>query len=181
MHFFQDSLDSCGIQDPCPFSIEDVLKCEDAFKEGYTVAIRGMEFRFESLAAIADGLASFFGQPSVGANMYLTPPNSQGLTRHYDDHCVFVCQLVGTKKWRLFPQSNLQLPRLYDPLGRLHGSEVQSSTAEGQQVLLREGDILYIPRGVLHEACTESASFDGSSDGYSLHLTLGIEVEPPFE
>ncbi|PQQ12936.1 uncharacterized protein Pyn_35341 [Prunus yedoensis var. nudiflora] len=126
VHFFQESLNSCCIEDPHYFTIEEVLKCQEAYKEGYTIALRGMEFRFEILAAIADELASLFGQPSVGANMYLTPPNSQGLACHYDDHCVFVCQLVGTKQWRLFPQSNVQLPRLYDPLDRLHGSEVQN-------------------------------------------------------
>ncbi|CAL2225728.1 unnamed protein product [Prunus armeniaca] len=180
VHFFQESLNSCCIKDPHYFTIEEILKCQEAYKEGYTIALRGMEFRFESLAAIANELASLFGQPSVGANMYLTPPNSQGLARHYDDHCVFVCQLVGTKQWRLFPQSNVQLPRLYDTLDWLHDSEVQNSMAECKQFLLREGDILYIPRGILHEACTENISFDGS-DGYSLHLTLGIEVEPPFE
>lgn len=112
--------------------------------------------------------------------MYLTPPNSQGLVCHYDDHCVFVCQLVGNKKWRVSSQSNVQLPRLYDPLDRLHGSEVQNSMDDCNQFLLKEGDILYIPRGVLHEACTENIIFDGSAS-CSLHLTLGIEVEPPFE
>ncbi|PQP96804.1 hypothetical protein Pyn_19550 [Prunus yedoensis var. nudiflora] len=97
VHFFQESLNSCCIEDPHYFTIEEVLKCQEAYKEGYTIALRGMEFRFESLAAIADELAFLFGQPSVGANMYLTPPNSQGLARHYDDHCVFVCQLLGTR------------------------------------------------------------------------------------
>ncbi|XP_022718183.1 uncharacterized protein LOC111276700 isoform X6 [Durio zibethinus] len=42
------------------------------------------------------------------------------------------------------------------------------------------GDVLYIPRGFPHEACTHYSSPDGSA-GLSLHLTLGIEVEPPFE
>lgn len=180
VHFFLDSLASCCTKDPHYFSTEDVSKCEEAYKEGYTVALRGMEFRFDSVSAVADGLASLFGQPSVGANMYLTPPNSQGLACHYDDHCVFVCQLVGNKNWRVASQSNVQLPRLYDPLDRLHGSEVQNSMDDCNQFLLKEGDILYIPRGVLHEACTENVIFDGSAS-CSLHLTLGIEVEPPFE
>jgi lysine-specific demethylase/histidyl-hydroxylase NO66 len=29
----------------------------------------------------------------VGANTYLTPPNSQGFAPHYDDVEVFVCQV----------------------------------------------------------------------------------------
>ena len=67
------------------------------YKEGYTVALRGLEFRYQSIAAIADKLEVMFGSPSVGANLYLTPPNSQGLMCHFDDHCVFVCQIFGSK------------------------------------------------------------------------------------
>ncbi|KAM4097871.1 hypothetical protein ACJW30_07G034800 [Castanea mollissima] len=179
VHFFQESLDSCCKKD-CQFlNIDDFLKCEEAYKEGYTVALRGMEFRFKCIAAIANGLASIFGQPSVGVNMYLTPPNSQGLARHFDDHCVFVFQLFGTKQWTVFSQPNVQLPRLYGP-DRLHEAEVENSVTKCRKILLKEGDILYIPRGVLHEACTDNGG-PNESTACSLHLTLGIEVEPPFE
>ncbi|KAH7544741.1 hypothetical protein FEM48_Zijuj01G0018400 [Ziziphus jujuba var. spinosa] len=177
-HFFQFASKSCCLNDSQTFKLDDVLKCGEAYQAGYTIALRGMEFRFESIAAIADGLASLFGQPSVGVNMYLTPPNSQGLARHYDDHCVFVCQLLGTKKWKVFSKSNSQLPRLYDPIDSLHCPEAENSTAACTLFSLGEGDVLYIPRGFPHEACTNSG--DGYS-GFSLHLTFGIEVEPPFE
>ncbi|XP_024020698.1 uncharacterized protein LOC21396255 [Morus notabilis] len=177
-HFFPFVLESHFAEDSHIFNLDDISKCEEAFREGYTVALRGMEFRFSTIAAIADGLASLFGQPSVGANMYLTPPDSQGLARHYDDHCVFVCQLFGTKKWKVFSQSNLQLPRLYNPLPNPLCSEVDSLVSGREQFTLTQGDILYVPRGFLHEAYTEPAT---ASSGYSLHLTFGIEVEPPFE
>jgi hypothetical protein len=180
VHFFQESLDSCCKKGSHIFNIDEVKKCEEAYKEGYTVAVRGMEFRFESIAAIANGLASLFGQPSVGVNMYLTPPNSQGLARHFDDHCVFVCQLFGTKQWTVFPQPNVQLPRLYDPPDSLYVAEAEVSVAECRKISLKEGDILYVPRGFPHEACTDNGGPNGSA-GCSLHLTLGIEVEPPFE
>ncbi|GAV59726.1 Cupin_4 domain-containing protein [Cephalotus follicularis] len=180
VHFFRDCSDSCYSKGPLYICIEDIMKCEDAFREGYTIALRGMEFRFKSIAAIADGLASLFGQPSVGANIYLTPPNSQGLARHYDDHCVFVCQLFGTKQWKISCHPNMQLPRLYDSLDSLQSSENETSMAACTQISLREGDILYIPRGFSHEALTENCEQSGSA-GFSLHLTLGIEVEPPFE
>ncbi|XP_035549242.1 uncharacterized protein LOC109008174 isoform X2 [Juglans regia] len=75
---------------------------------------------------------------------------------------------------------NAQLPRLYDPLDSLPGVEAEVSVAECREILLKEGDILYIPRGFPHEACTDSGGSNGSA-GFSLHLTLGIEVEPPFE
>lgn len=178
-HFFPRISDSCDVRAPYLIYADDISKCEKAYKEGYTIALRGVEFRFECLATIVDGLASLFGQPSVGANIYLTPPSSQGLARHYDDHCVFVCQVFGAKQWKIFEPS-LQLPRLYHSCDIINGVEAESSMAECRQFSLREGDILYIPRGFPHEACTEDEAPTGSV-GFSLHLTLSIEVEPPFE
>ncbi|XP_022718181.1 uncharacterized protein LOC111276700 isoform X4 [Durio zibethinus] len=107
VRFFEENVDSCFVKAPQILCADDILKFEEAYNKGYTIALRGMEFRFENFALIADGLASVFGQPSAG-------------------------------------------------------------------------DVLYIPRGFPHEACTHYSSPDGSA-GLSLHLTLGIEVEPPFE
>lgn len=164
-------------KEPPYFTNEDVLKCEQAYKEGYTVALRGLEFRYQRIASIADTLALMFGQPSVGANLYLTPANSQGLARHFDDHCVFVCQIFGSKKWTVFSRPGQLLPHLYDSLC---GSDVDCTKAVRREFFLKEGDVLYIPRGFPHEAYTNYGVDDGSP-GFSLHLTLSIEVEPAFE
>ncbi|KAK7329713.1 hypothetical protein VNO77_23888 [Canavalia gladiata] len=176
MHYFQDFHSVC-IKEPLYFTFDDILKCGQAYKEGYTVALRGLEFRYQSIAAIADTLALMFGQPSVGANLYLTPPNSQGLACHFDDHCVFICQILGSKQWTIFSRPSPLLPSLYD---NLLGSDTDCAEAGGREFFLREGDVLYIPRGFPHEAYTNSGVGDGSP-GFSLHLTLSIEVEPPFE
>jgi len=176
MHYFRDFNSGC-VKEPQYFTFHDILKCGQAYNEGYTVALRGLEFRYQSISAIADTLALMFGQPSVGANLYLTPSNSQGLACHFDDHCVFVCQIFGSKHWTVYSPPGQLLPRLYD---NLLGSVVDCAKAGRRQFFLREGDILYIPRGFPHKAYTKSDVGDGSP-GFSLHLTLSIEVEPPFE
>ncbi|MED6216495.1 hypothetical protein PIB30_008190 [Stylosanthes scabra] len=142
MHYFQD-FHPGSIKEPQYFTIDDVLKCVQAYEEGYTIALRGLEFRFQSIAAVAETLALMFGLPSVGANLYLTPPNSQGLACHYDDHCVFVCQIFGSKQWTVFSQSSQLLPRLYDDL---NDSDIDCTKAGKKEFFLREGDVLYIPR-----------------------------------
>ncbi|KAL7093117.1 hypothetical protein ACP275_11G023100 [Erythranthe tilingii] len=169
LHYFQEQ---------CNLGIDEILKCEEAFNEGYSIALRGLEFRYQSIAAIADGLASLFGQPSAGVNMYLTPANSQGLARHSDDHCVFVCQIIGVKRWKVFPRPDFQLPRLYELCDSWHDLEDKSRKSDGgecHEFLLKEDDVLYIPRGSPHEAITDVNA------GFSLHLTLAVEIEPPFE
>lgn len=176
MHFFDDSVVSKFIEFP-----SDVQKYQEAFQDGYTIALRGMEFRSDKIAAVADSLAILFGQPSVGANIYLSPAGSQGLAHHYDDHCVFVWQLFGQKKWRISSSSVTPLPRLYEPVVPMSG--LKNYDCGGSQFLLSQGDILYIPRGFVHEAHTvfdENESLVCPTD-FSLHLTLGIEVETPFE
>ncbi|CAN0865128.1 Bifunctional lysine-specific demethylase and histidyl-hydroxylase NO66 [Linum grandiflorum] len=179
VHFFNSNSSNC-YNNPLSFlSSSDIEKCIEAYRHGYTVALRGMEFRYKCIAAITEALASLFGQPSVGANLYLTPPQSQGLARHFDDHCVFVCQLLGTKQWTTYPP-RMQLPRLYDQLDGKLGSNAECSLDGCRKFLLSEGDILYIPRGYPHEACTGDAIVDVVTK-FSLHLTFGIEVEPPFE
>ncbi|KAG0479922.1 hypothetical protein HPP92_010780 [Vanilla planifolia] len=176
IHFFKHFMDSELVE---KFSF---VKSQEALQDGYTIALRGMAFRIVEVAAIASGLSNLFGQPSVGANIYLTPPSSQGLAKHFDDHCVFVCQLFGQKRWRISPRQVAFLPRLYEPLCGLPSSKYEDDGC--MDVLLREGDILYIPRGYPHEAHTigDSKEHDNkSSSEFSMHLTLGIEVEPPFE
>lgn len=184
VHYFQKHQDSgCSVSHL--LSINDILECEEAFKEGYSIALRGMEFRYQSIAVIADGLASLFGQPSAGVNMYLTPSNSQGLARHSDDHCVFVCQLAGVKRWKVFPRLDSKLPRLYKPCYSMHElkEEDESNDVHGyQQIVLKEGDVLYIPRGCPHEAVTDVDDDENvNTTKFSLHMTLAIEIEPPFE
>jgi lysine-specific demethylase/histidyl-hydroxylase NO66 len=158
-----------------------VEKCNDAIKNGFSIALRGMEFRSEKVTAIASALADLFGQPSVGANIYFSPPRSQGLVRHYDDHCVLVWQLLGHKKWKIWPNTRSILPRLYEPF---HSIDDLVDSSGGMVEVLHEGDIMYVPRGCVHEAHTDiddGASEVNASANYSLHLTLAIEVEPPFE
>lgn len=177
VHFFKD-----GMKFELADELISVQKFKDALQDGYTIALRGMEFRNSAVAAITEGLSKLFGQPSVGANIYLTPPNSQGLAKHYDDHCVFVWQIFGQKQWRISSRSEAVIPRLYEPLGALRN--LSQDEGNFMDVLIEEGDVLYIPRGYPHEAHTiinMDESHKGSAGGFSMHLTLGIEVEPPFE
>lgn len=74
------------------------------------------------------------------------------------------------------------MPRLYEPIDNSHDLESESSKMVCEEFLMREGDVLYIPRGFPHEACTFNDGDGGNGNaGSSLHLTLAIEVEPPFE
>ncbi|KAJ7979370.1 Lysine-specific demethylase NO66 [Quillaja saponaria] len=151
--------------------IEQLQKIPSNLSEVFLTILKELwKYVIKCVAAIADTLAFLFGQPSAGANLYLTPPNSQGLACYSDDHCVFVCQIFGSELWKVFSWPSWLLPHLYDPLHSPHGhgSDVDNSAAECREFWLREGDILYIPRGYPLEAHINSSSDDGSAGGRDL-------------
>eukprot|EP00850_Spirogloea_muscicola_P000366 SM000001S04768 [mRNA] locus=s1:2084660:2088644:+ [translate_table: standard] len=150
-------------------------ECARALALGYTLALRGLQFRSHNVSTVAAALAAAMGQAAVGANLYLTPEGSQGLEAHYDDHCVFVCQLAGQKQWKVFPPQ-VQLPRLYSVRSRSQVDNVHPCIFN-----LQPGDALYIPRGWPHEALNVATKGDCNSREPSLHITFGVEVESPFE
>nr|XP_020026890.1 bifunctional lysine-specific demethylase and histidyl-hydroxylase NO66 [Castor canadensis]XP_020026891.1 bifunctional lysine-specific demethylase and histidyl-hydroxylase NO66 [Castor canadensis]XP_020026892.1 bifunctional lysine-specific demethylase and histidyl-hydroxylase NO66 [Castor canadensis]XP_020026893.1 bifunctional lysine-specific demethylase and histidyl-hydroxylase NO66 [Castor canadensis]XP_020026894.1 bifunctional lysine-specific demethylase and histidyl-hydroxylase NO66 [Cast len=98
----------------------------------------------------------------AGSNVYLTPPNSQGFAPHYDDIEAFVLQLEGRKLWRVYR------PRVPTEELALTSSPNFSQEDLGEPVLqtvLEPGDLLYFPRGFIHQAeCQDGV--------HSLHLTL---------
>jgi ribosomal protein L16 Arg81 hydroxylase len=107
-------------------------------------------------------LECYFGS-LVGANIYITPHDSQGLPPHHDDIEAFVVQLEGIKRWLLYAPTSIDLPDSYElahaPLG-----------PPTHDITLQPGDILYFPRGVVHQARTPSSSTE--SVDYSTHITI---------
>eukprot|EP00922_Rhytidocystis_sp_ex-Travisia-forbesii_P003518 GHVS01005126.1.p1 GENE.GHVS01005126.1~~GHVS01005126.1.p1 ORF type:complete len:388 (-),score=65.06 GHVS01005126.1:210-1373(-) len=96
--------------------------------------------------------------------LYLTPPSSQAVRLHSDDQDVFVVQCWGGKQWQLY-QPLVKLPYTEEMLGK--DESVNPENCElVMECLLEEGDILYIPRGYLHEAKTAAS--------LSLHVTVTI-------
>ena len=94
-------------------------------------------------------------------NLYLTPPNGKGFTPHWDNHDVFVLQVMGSKHWKV-EKDRRALPskdQNIEEEGREFRGEVYSFT-------LQQGDVVYIPRGFVHAAECGSES--------SLHITLGV-------
>ena len=125
--------------------------------EGCTIQILHPQHYNDTIWKINECLEQYF-TCLVGSNCYLTPKNAQGLAPHNDDIDVFALQLEGKKKWKLYEP--------LDYLAREHSGdyshdEIGDCTYEFD---MEEGDLLYFPRGYIHEALT--------SDTHSLHLTV---------
>lgn len=94
----------------------------------------------------------------------LTPANSQGFAPHYDDIEAFVLQIEGKKLWRIYePRSRVEtLPR--ESSGNFAENELGVCVFER---VLEAGDLLYFPRGWIHQANT-------IDNQHSLHITLSV-------
>lgn len=136
----------------------------ERFLKGATIRILGVHKYLPRAASLADALSSALAM-TVKANLYLTPQTRTGLNVHFDTHDVLVCQCAGTKRWRLYRDyaGTRALPAKdiidYDYVRHVPG-EVS------REIRMEPGDVLYLPRGTMHDACTEQ--------GDSLHLTFSL-------
>src|SRR4051812_3649642 len=77
-------------------------------RNGSTLILEGMHRRWPPLSLFCRDLEQVFGF-DVQANVYLTPPHSQGFKPHFDTHDVFVLQVEGSKHWKIY-DSPILLP-----------------------------------------------------------------------
>ncbi len=130
------------------------------FAAGCSILFEGIQKHVPSLAALAHGLELLF-ECNAQANVYLTPGGAKGFSVHYDTHDTFIIQIQGSKRWRVY-DSPIELPLESQGFDRKRHPVGDSC----MDMDLNPGDMLYIPRGFLHEA--------RANDELSLHVTLGI-------
>jgi len=118
----------------------------ELFHGGATIVLQSLHRFWPPLARLARDLELALTHP-VQVNAYITPPASQGLGVHHDEHDVFVLQVYGHKRWDV-----------HDPDGK---PEDRLVVAE-----LAPGDCLYIPQRFPHAAWTAATA--------SVHLTVGV-------
>ncbi len=138
----------------------DVAKLYQYFADGATIILPQLHTRVPSLAAFCRCLERELSS-RFQTNIYMTPGNAQGFKPHYDTHDVFVLQIAGSKNWQIF-ETPVELPLK----GQHFDSTVHPLGEVTQSFTLNPGDMLYIPRGLVHDAT--------SSDEISLHITTGV-------
>jgi JmjC domain len=148
---------------PTSFSgTADVEHVLAEWERGATIVLQGLHLTRPSVGAFCRSLEETLGHPAQ-ANAYYTPRAAQGLPVHHDTHDVFVLQVAGEKRWRVYD------PVLELPLrNQRYSSELGEPGEAVEDGVLKPGDTLYLPRGWLHEAMT--------SESDSLHLTVGVNV-----
>jgi ribosomal protein L16 Arg81 hydroxylase len=148
-------------------------------RRGKSLRVDSLQRYSGSVALLCRSLERVINCP-INVNLYLSPgTGKKALRRHYDTHDVFVLQLHGNKRWRIFDAPQL-MPLEFLPLQRHESMQSMRQHRLGfeqkggdqhaltDEFVLRAGDCLYLPRGYWHEAECEPGKV-------SCHLTIGIQ------
>jgi hypothetical protein len=121
--------------------------------EGYTIFVRHAERHHAGLAALAAAFERTFSGP-VNIHLFATPAGAPGFSWHYDAEDVFIIQTAGEKEYSL--RKNTVNPW---PLEETLPADMRYEREQMplMRVLLRAGDLLYIPCGWWHKAEAKGA------------------------
>jgi len=145
--------------------IPDPRKVQLQLARGSSLVANDLETMTPAIAGLCEGLSQEFAA-SLGANVYCSFKGVRAFGAHFDLHHVFAVQVEGEKLWRLYKN------RMPDPVDMpAKGPELQQWFQRNcgpvmQEVRMKPGDVLYLPRGWFHDALAD--------DGPSLHVTLSI-------
>ncbi|MFJ9690876.1 JmjC domain-containing protein [Kitasatospora sp. NPDC101183] len=125
---------------------------------GATLVLEELQTHSPEVSAFAAEVSRATGY-EVDSTAFLTPPGARGVKPHFDLLGVFLRQLHGSKRWRVSPP----VKRWPNRVQAVDPAEVAPPVLD---VVLKEGECLYIPHGFVHVGDT--------TDEPSLHLTIGL-------
>lgn len=161
-----------GFELPLSFYVENVIfgnrsierisnrKMFKLLGDGATIVGQQLNFSIPSLYPLSEQLVNHFNA-KLNINCYLTPSASKAFKPHYDIHEIFVIQVFGSKKWKLYNMPELSPKEQFD-------MTKWSVIAPTHEFTLNQGDTLYLPGGFIHEAI--------AVDEPSLHLSIGLSL-----
>lgn len=139
----------------------DTARLYQEYAEGGTIVLNQLEGSLPSLMDLCRSMEREFSS-RFQCNIYVTPGGAaQGLKTHYDTHDVFVLQIAGAKRWRIY---DMPIERPFR--GQDFTPDEYTPGELTMEFELRPGDMVYVPRGVMHDAI--------STDEDSCHITLGL-------
>lgn len=139
----------------------DVAVVARHLTNGHTCVLREVESYTPGLQAIASAVEKQFGGACAG-NLFFSQPHGNAVSPHCDFPDLFVVQLEGRKRWRLFETPAEQLLERKETFAEPR-KDTELEVLE--EYVLEPGDVLYVPSGVFHGALAVEPS---------LHVSYGL-------
>ncbi|WP_234329356.1 MULTISPECIES: cupin domain-containing protein [unclassified Streptomyces] len=130
--------------------------------EGASLALDSVDELHPPIARLCEAIEREL-RTRVQANLYAAWSATEGFGIHWDDHDTVIVQLDGAKRWRIYGTT-----RPY-PLYRDIEDPGEAPTEPVADLVLRPGDVHYVPRGVWHAVSADQGT-------RSLHVTCGLQT-----
>jgi hypothetical protein len=146
--------------------LPDREKVNHFLRQGATLVLDYLEGIHPGILDVATCIERLTGT-LVSCNAYCSWQSVQGYASHFDTMCVFAVQIEGEKTWNIY-DGRVNEPVAIPGARPSDFSQDQHDRQKGQlakQVVMRPGDVLYLPRGLYHDAL--------ATDTASLHLSFG--------
>ncbi|MBL6458130.1 cupin-like domain-containing protein [Belnapia sp. T6] len=148
-------------------------KVRDWVKRGASLVLNDMDSLTPGLAAVSAALEGA-GLGKAQANVYISWQSHKAFPAHFDTHDVWAVQVEGEKTWNIW-EGRAEWP-IAHPVFRAM-PQAQHEQQKGrlrERMLLRPGDLLYLPRGWYHDALAEAPA--SVHIAYGVHAPLGMDL-----
>jgi len=143
-------------------------KVMDWMRQGASLLLNRIETLHPELLRAVRAVEQGCGGKSL-ANVYCSWEGHQGFDSHFDKHDVFALQIAGEKTWRLYEGGAVN-PVRHPAFQNMRQTEVDKIKGRvAKEVVMRPGDLMYVPRGLTHDALASSQA--------SIHVTISC-MEP---
>lgn len=136
-------------------------------EQGATLNLNFVESLHDGIASAARALQMVFSN-FIQCNVYSSWNQRKAFQSHFDSWDVFALHIAGEKVWRIY-ENRFDLPATDDGYTAKNTDHDLIEKEKGKllrEVTLTPGDLLYLPKGVYHDAL--------ATTGACLHLTFGV-------
>ncbi|GGC32159.1 hypothetical protein GCM10011504_07940 [Siccirubricoccus deserti] len=160
-------------RDNTPVLQPEAARVQDWVKRGASLVLNDVDSLTPGLAAVSAALENA-GLGKAQANVYVSWQSHKAFPAHYDTHEVWAVQVEGEKSWNIWDgRAEWPIPHpAFRSQSQAHHEQAKGRLRE--KLLLKAGDLLYLPRGWYHDALAEAPASVHVT--YGVHAPLGIDL-----
>ena len=149
----------------------DVDKVQNWISKGSSLVLTEIDKLTNRLNNIIRELQNLTNGKCQG-NLYFSMQSRQAFGPHCDDHDVFAIHFEGEKVWNIY--ETVEKDPINHPMFKYSANEREKRAGKIiDQVTLKPGDLLYLPRGQYHDAL--------ASQNGAIHIAFGLTYFKPID
>ena len=149
----------------------DVNKVQNWIARGASIVLTEIDNLTPNLQSVINALQTLTNGKCQG-NLYFSMESRQAFGPHADDHDVFAIHFEGEKVWNIY--ENVESNPINHPIFKFSAQEREKRAGKLiEQVVLKPGDLLYLPRGQYHDAL--------ASENGAIHIAFGLTYFKPID